>query len=108
MVNGPIVIVARLPLGLMGKPLILHLNLSSRGVDLTKVWWLEEKGICFQSAVEHYIADIRSKLITLHFYGSLMWCLWNLKFKMFSKSNCFVTPVLVRVRLLSHLQVKIT
>lgn len=80
MVNGSIVIVARLPLGLMGKPLILHLDLSSGWVDLTEVWWLEEKGICFQSAVEHYIVDIGSKLISLYFYVLLMWCLWNLKY----------------------------
>lgn len=60
-------IVARLPLGLTGKPLILHLHSFSGGVDLTNVWWLEEKGICFQSAVEHYIIDVGSKLITLHF-----------------------------------------
>lgn len=44
------------------------LDSFSGGVDLTKVWWLEEKGICFQSAVEHYIVDIGSKLITLHFF----------------------------------------
>lgn len=68
MVNGPLLIVARLPLGLTGKPLILHLDSFSGGVDLTKVWWLEEKGICFQSAVEHYIVHIGSKLITLHFF----------------------------------------
>lgn len=60
-------IVARLPLGLMGKPLILHLDSFSGGVDLTKAWWLEEKGICFQLAVEHYIVDIGSKLIISHF-----------------------------------------
>ena len=60
-------IVTRLPLGLMQKPLILYLDSFSGGVDLTKVWWLEEKGICFQSAVEHYIVDIGTKLITLHF-----------------------------------------
>ena len=67
MVSGPLLIVARLPLGLMGKPLILHLDSSSGGIDLTKVWWPEEKGFCFHSAVEHYIIDIGSKLITLHF-----------------------------------------
>lgn len=57
-VNGPLLIVARLPPGLTGKPLILRWVSFSGGVDLTKVWWLEEKGICFQSAVEHYIVDI--------------------------------------------------
>lgn len=67
MVNGPVVIFARLPLGLSGKPLILHLDSFSGRVDLTKVWWLEEKGICFQSAVEHYIVDTWSKSTTVQF-----------------------------------------
>lgn len=84
-------IFARLPLGLLGKPLILHLDSFSGRLDLTKVWWLEEKGICFQSLVEHYIVDTWLKKLLCSFYGLLMWSLWNLKFKVFSKSSCFVT-----------------
>lgn len=60
-------IFARLPLGLLRKPLILHLTSLSGRVDLTEVWWLEEKGICFQSLVEHYIVDTWSKSTTLQF-----------------------------------------
>lgn len=67
MVNGPLVIFARLPLGLLGKPLILHLDSFSGRVDLTKVWWLEEKGVCFQSLVEHYSVDMWSKKTALQF-----------------------------------------
>lgn len=66
-VNGPLVIFARLPLGLLRKPLILDLDSFSGRVDLTKVWWLEKKGICFQSLVEHYIVDTWSKSTTLQF-----------------------------------------